>query len=670
MNLNHRKGLRSPWDSVRRTVAAALVLAVVLAAMWAALGTRSAKAQGADSATRETTANKIGVTTTNYGFYGNNFSRGPSFEYPLGSAYEHMVRAGLWIGARTFTAVGETTRVSAGSLDGSINDNILATNEFLPLTVITERSELPNNRFFHPDAVSEQDFICMFTDDPGRSGSEALEKHLPIGVEVKQEIYSWSFAAFADLVIVHLTIKATKALLQDTYVGMMAELASGPKFRYSTWPPSSSGGGTLGSWFSKKLLLWSAERRLVAEHFCTDIGSGIDGCQFDITPPWAGIKLLGTRPDTIAIKQVGFQLWNWSPGDTTRSFDHQLYRLLSSPHQTDPDSLPPVGRANDPVELITVGPFTMQPGDSIIVDFAFVAGDPLEELVKAADFAQLAFDFNYIVPKPPPSPRMHVVATQNQADIFWDNSPEFVRDETSPQPGGLDFQGYRVYLGEDRNDLGRVGQFDIVDTTGFDTGLEGIRLEEPMVIDGDTLHYRYTVTGLKDGFKNFVAVTSYDTGDQQISSLESGISQNKTEVITSVAPGQAPEQGVTVFPNPYKAEAIWDAGRLVRDHYLWFANLPSRCTISIFTAAGDLVFDTNFTGDTYTGANARGVFDPRRELDIGVPQMSGGLYGWDLISREGQAVASGLYIYTVKDQQTDEVQRGTFVIIKSDREGF
>jgi hypothetical protein len=661
------------WNGLGRVVAAVFVLGAVLVAMVAAFAPATADAQSASFSTRITTNNKVGLTTTNYGFYGNNFSsRSPSFEYPAGSGYEHMVRAGLWIGGKTIIATGDTVRVSTGTMDGSVSENALDRVEFIPLTVITERSNLPNNRFFHPDAVSEQDYICTFTDDPGRSGARALEEHLPIGIEVTQEIYNWSFAAFADLVIVHLTIKSTRSFLDSVFVGITAELASGPKDLYGTWPPSSSSGGSLGSWFSKKLITWDSDRRLVGEHFCTDISAGIEGCQFDIVPPWAGIKLLGTRPDTISTKQVGFHMWNWSPGDDSRSLDYQLYELLSSPHQTTGDSLPPEARSNDPVTLNTVGPFAIQKDSSIVVDFAFVAGLLYEDLENAADFAQLAFDFDYVVPTPPPSPRLHVVASENRADLYWDNSPEFAMDETSPQPGGLDFQGYRVYLGDEdeRDDLRRVAQYDIIDTTGFDTGLESIRLPEPIVIEGDTVHYRYSITGLKDGFKNFVAVTSYDTGDQQIASLESGVTQNKASVITSTAPGETPEKGVTVFPNPYKAEAVWDQGTLVRDHYIWFANLPRTSRITIFTVSGDLVFETDFNGDSYTGANARGIFDPRQELQTGAPNMSGGMYGWNMISREGQAVATGLYIYTVEDRQTGEIQRGKFVIIKSDREGF
>ena len=648
----------------------ALIVAVLTTA---ALGLFSeADTQTAPFSTRITNNNKVGLTTTNYGFYGNNFSsRAPSMEYPLGSAFEHLIRAGLWIGGTTINdSLGLVTRVSVGTMDGSVSESAVDRVEFIPRTVITETSRLPNNQFFNPDAVSEQDFFSVFTDDPGRTGQQNIEDHLPIGIDVRQDIYNWSFAAFADLIIVHLSITANKALIQDMYVGMTAELASGPKNAYGTWPPSSTSGGSLGSWFSKKLIEYDADRRLIAEHYCLDFTNGFDSCDFLVTPPWAGIKLLGVRPDTISNKIVGFKQWNWSPGDTSRSFDRQLYELISSPWVTPGDSLPPANRSNDPVALLSTGPFDLLVDSTIVVDFAFVAGETREELNQAADFAQLAFDFNYVVPTPPPSPRLKLVADENRVDVFWDNSPEFISDETSPQPGGLDFQGYRVYLGEDRNDLRRVAQFDKVDTTGFDTGFDAVRLADPVIIEGDTMHYKYSVTGLKDGFKNFLSVTSYDTGDQQVPSLESGISQNKGEVITSPSPETTTREGVTVFPNPYKAEAVWGAGQLVRDQYLWFANLPRRCRIKVFTVSGDLVFETDFDGDTYDGSNARGIYDPTREIDIDEPSLSGGMYGWDLISREGQAIASGLYIFTVQDRESDAIQRGKFLVLKSDREGF
>ena len=661
-----RAGAPAPSPVRRVAVAAALWLLLLAAVV-------PARAETVGFATRVTDNNRVGLTATNYAFYGNNFqSRAPSFEFPLGSGYEHMVRAGLWFGALGITDEGEVRRVSTGAFDASTSSSGPSSTEFIPTAVITEISKLPNSRFYSPEAVSEQDFVCSFTDDPGRKAPLSFENHLPLGVEVKQEFYNWSFAAFSDLVICHLTFRGTRNLLREIHVGMFAELASGPKNLYSTWPPSASSGGSLGGWFSKKLLQWDAERRLIAEHYCQDVSN----CRAELVPPWVGIKLLGVRPDTIATKQVGLQLWNYAPGDTARDEDRERYTLLSSPWQCSPDSLPPLQATNDPVELLTVGPFEMTPAaefddtTSLQVDFAFCGGDTYDELLQAADFAQLAFDFRYVVPTPPPSPRLHVVASENSLELFWDDSPEAASDPTSPQPGGLDFEGYRVYAGSDREDLNRVAQFDIPDTAGFDTGFDAIRLAQPRVFDGDTMHYSYRITGLRDGFKQFVAVTSFDTGDQQILSLESGVSQNKTEGIPGVAPGGRPGQGVTVFPNPYKVEAAWDQGTLVRDHYLWFGNLPARCRLSIFTLSGDLVFDTDFDGSTYRGEGARGVYDPTRELDVPPPTLSGASYAWNLISREGQAVASGLYLFTVKNLETGEVQRGKFLVVKADREGY
>lgn len=629
-----------------------------------------ALAQSVTFSTRVTNNNRVGLTTTNYGFFGNDFvSRSPSFEYPLGLGFEHMVRAGLWIGASTFDPVGgDTIRVTTGAVDGFQGSGGASSTEYLPVTGISERSKLQNSRFFHPDAISEQDYVTVFGDDPGRSPSSSVEPHYALGLEVTQETYNWSFAAFADVVIAHLTVKSTKALLRDTYVGIFAELASGDKKAYSTWPPSSSG-SPLGSWYSKKLLRWDPARRMLAEHYCRDYTGGEASCGFEICPPWVGVVLLGTRPDTISTKQVGLQIWNFSPGDASRDEDSEMYALLSSPNQTPADSLLPIAGQNDPVELLSVGPFDLSVDETAVVDFAFIGGGTYDELLEAADFAQLAFDFNYVVPTPPPSPRMKLVSSGGVADVYWDNSPESAADETSPQPGGLDFQGYRIYFGEDRTEPPLVAQYDIVDTTLFNTGFGAIELIPPAVIDGDTLHYRHRITGLRDGFKHFAAVTSFDTGDQQVPPFESGITQNKAEAIPGLAPGERPDVGVVVFPNPYNVDAQWDVGSLARDHYLWFANLPRRCRISIFTLSGDLVYETDFDGDTYDGSNARGVYSPTQELDIPAPSLSGGTFGWDLISRQGQAVASGLYIFSVRDSESGNVQRGKFLVIKSDREG-
>jgi hypothetical protein len=64
----------------------------------------------------------------------------------------------------------------------------------------------------------------------------------------------------------------------------------------------------------------------------------------------------------------------------------------------------------------------------------------------------------------------------------------------------------------------------------------------------------------------------------------------------------------------------------------------------------------------------RGLYDPRQDLDTPPPVLSGASYPWNLISRNGQAVATGLYLYSVEDLDGGGTSRGRFVIVKSDRE--
>jgi hypothetical protein len=195
-------------------------------------------------------------------------------------------------------------------------------------------------------------------------------------------------------------------------------------------------------------------------------------------------------------------------------------------------------------------------------------------------------------------------------------------------------------------------------------------VQHDTTIDGRHYNYRFTVPGLRNGFKYYAAVTSYDLGTVEIESLESGINQNKTLAIPGPAPGERSKGTVYVYPNPYRVEAKWDQGRQVRDHYLWFTNLPERCTLRIYTLSGDLVFSTDFNGATYHGEGARGIYDPTRELDVAAPTLSGTTFGWNLITRQGQAAATGLYMYSVEDAASGGRTIGKFVIVKSDREGF
>jgi hypothetical protein len=474
----------------------------------------------------------------------------------------------------------------------------------------------------------------------------------------------YTLAAAQDVEFARFTITNLGPPLRDVWVGMYAQFCSGNRNSYPTWPPSAA--SPQGTWYYKAHAEYDATRRLYKEHYCAQPpypGS----CNFPYCPPWAAVKLLATSPQPLDADTVTFRFWSYQPGDPSKALDAQRYAFMSGGQTDDPSSCVP-GGACSPIMLLSVGPFAeIDPGDSVGVDFAFVCGDDETSLLKNADYAQLASDVHFVLPQAPPSPRLRVETGEQRVTLLWDDSPEQATDPTSPAPGHKDFEGYRVYLGNDRQNLSRIAQFDLPDTTGFNTGLGAIRLATPRTIDGVTYRYRYTVNGLRDGFNIFGAVTSYDIGDAQTPSLESGISQNKFQAVPGPAPGER-AGGITVFPNPYRVEARWDQGRLVRDHYLWFANLPPHATLRVFTLSGDLVFETRFDGPGYHGEGARGLYDPGTQLDTPPPTLSGTSYAWNLISSRGQALATGLYLYSVEDRDSGRIQRGKFLVVKSDRE--
>jgi hypothetical protein len=618
-----------------------------------------------------TDINRVGITVTNYGFFGNNFtSRTPSFEFPLGSGLEHMSRAGLWVGAIALDDNGAFTGVSAGIVDNVQGSSSAAETEFTPAgNAMLQRSRISNNRFFSPLAVSDQDLQAEYSDNPARGpAGNQREQHRPLNILVRQQTLGFSLEAAQDFTVARFTIVNQGAPLRDVYVGLYAQFVSGDKNAYSTWPPSSTSGP--GSWYYKTYAEYDTTRRFYKEHYCLMLpypGS----CDFAYAPAWAGVKLMRVSPDSVAAKTVSLNWWSFSPGDTTRDEDIDRYRLMSNGLRMDPRDCLPGGQSCSPIMLLSIGPWAqIDPGDSVTVDFAFVGGEEEADFLANADFAQFAADIDYELPAPPPSPRVHVETARNRVDIYWDDSPESDSDPTSLAPGGLDFEGYRVYFGTDRQRPLRVAQFDLMgapnDTTGFNTGLEAVRLDPPRVIDGVPHAYRFSVPAVLDGFKYYGAVTSYDLGDVQVPSLESGISQNKFLAVPNARAGDGSR--VTVYPNPYRVESLWDQGRQVRDHYLWFANLPPRCVLRIYTLSGDRVFETRFDGGAYAGEGARGLYDPQRDLDTGAPALSGASYAWNLISSEGQAIASGLYLYAVEDLDGGAVSRGKFLIVKSDRE--
>ena len=103
---------------------------------------------------------------------------------------------------------------------------------------------------------------------------------------------------------------------------------------------------------------------------------------------------------------------------------------------------------------------------------------------------------------------------------------------------------------------------------------------------------------------------------------------------------------IRVVPNPYIVADVWD--KSPQEKRISFTNLPNRCSIRIYTLAGNLVQVLAHEGTV----GEYGHF------------WKGGTEFWDLKNRYNMLVASGWYIWHVKDLQTGDTEIGKFAIIQ------
>ncbi len=411
--------------------------------------------------------------------------------------------------------------------------------------------------------------------------------------------------------------------------------------------------------------------------------------------------------------------------DPYRGRYQRLSRMMPKPHiealgrsnniaTSDPNVLGQLPASLS--DLISVGPFrSLAPGESVQVVFGLVTAkksgsghantDYSNPLLRAglysnASWAQQAYngedlngnnrldageDINdngrldrFTLPQPPRQPQVIAVVENQRVTLYWDS----IRSEQSFDPISrrYDFEGYRIYRSapgadirnpEDfLNTMTLVGEFDRNDNSiGYNTGFSTIKLDAPkiFVIGTDTIVARYqfppkgdNITSL-NGWQYLYGIAAFDGGDSAngLSSLESA------KIIKRVVPGTAATSDknaeVIVYPNPYYANAAWD-GSGERTRKIYFRNLPRRAEIKIFTLTGDVVAELQHDGSSYDGSGIR-WFD--NFASLGVPaQFAGGEHAWDLITKYDQAIATGLYLFTVKDLDNNEVKRGKFVIVK------
>ncbi len=644
--------------------------------------------------------------------------------------------------------------VFGGAMNAPIENGIIQFESDTWDTLVTKSSisdasagseYAPYARLFDPNAISDQDLVCSYTDTntvvPGTGIT--IPNHTPLGVHIYQEAYAWN-DPFADaFVILNYTVTNIPtgweiaeedttvnysglvsvdyaagdtiwkgAVIEDPYFGMWVDASVGNMNYTNSYNPQGGPGGRW-NWYDN-----------LNDYVDVDPETGDSlrmGIQYDYDGDagWAqsylGVKMLGAEPRS-EDWQVNYHQWVWTGSDESQNFpmpqdEEQRYDYMGE-HREYTGGLPSTeDRQNSWMIFLSCGPMpNLAPGQRFNVAIAVVCGlwngggpdsrERRDNLYRNATWAQIAYNgedrngngildpgedldgdgriTRYILPSAPPAPSLFVVPADREVTLYWNDIAEYTID---PITNKRDFEGYRIY-GAPKTEALRdsvewtlLADYDIdydIDTTdgdnipiGLNTSLDSIRLDEPLEIEGVEVQYRWVNSGLKNGWPRelYYAVTSYDRGDpaNNLPSLESPRSANRVYAFPGTPPTQPGDVRIGVYPNPYIGHARWD-GATARERLIWFRYLPADCEVSIFTLAGERVDRFEHHAATYTGGDVEAIGAGARPGERRV--FSGGEHAWDLLSDDDQEVATGLYIFTVKDLRTGEVKTGKFLVIK------
>jgi len=328
---------------------------------------------------------------------------------------------------------------------------------------------------------------------------------------------------------------------------------------------------------------------------------------------------------------------------------------------------------------------------------------------------------HWIVGTAPPAPNMRIWPCGHEGgpvgvSVFWDNFSESVPDIKTQQ---FDFEGYRVWRADnwtrplgssEENGPGAelwklLFQTDVINNYGDDSGMERYRYEplrrlltaaqkesfvqtikqyltefpdrEPLCPQGviqevcDTLlalarwdlgleggrqYYMYNDTAVHLGRPYFYSVTALDHGYDDNGNLQEGKIGDPSSNFRFVEPRSGPQPAwsydpgkIYVVPNPATKESLqpWTLDANQNDPTgikVEFRNLPqSRGMIRVYTLSGDLVVELPFDASITACACVE----------------------WDLVSRNKQDVASGVYLYSVEsDDANFDRFIGKFVVIR------
>lgn len=539
---------------------------------------------------------------------------------------------------------------------------------------------------------AEEMIYSYLEKDPQYDDSKTENKKF--NVSIKRVVRQWSGSKMdQDYVIIRYVIRSLETErrigLDSAYVLLTYAMSPNQRGWAYTYPSYRAGArNTHSRWDPDERLLtaWAGNFTLTAD---TDDSydpyeyyrySAIDNVERPVTefmaPGIMGIKLLEVTPDDGPTPDK-INSFTWSAGAPDSDYQGPFTAVAGMKNKydamKDPSLLYDAFRDTNDSRMgesrlyanFSFGPYNLRGGgrDSIVIVVGqFVGGLPYGETIidtidpviqaekvqeieaaadSAAEYLNNRLEFNYAhdftVPLPPPGPVFAVepdTSSGSVANIIkFDASLDTVPD---PQQNVVDIAGYRVYKSKQYP----FGPWEQV---------ADILVKDPEFWDDDRKEYIVKDSRVALGYGYYYAVTSYDTGHDSwvvdpsvsIPSMESSLYANRTRkpfysTLVPVKETKGALDNVVVVPNPFYVSSGFERGGDVKN--IQFVNLPSPCTIRIFTVKGNLV------------------------KVIRHDNPSSGVAYWNQISDNQQYVKSGLYFYHVEDEHGNTT-RGKFAII-------
>jgi hypothetical protein len=636
--------------------------------------------------------------TFNYGKSGPSFSnwtqRGIGLDWPgfdaslisenIGGSASHLVSGGLYVGAKwhkdSVLSVEDWSIYASSISQGAASKYIVTTNK--------EVYPHGSNHWLKSNGNNGEQFIqTIWQYNKDYTDEFQIKRMLPI--RVTRNVHQWSGSKEDEnYIIVEYIIKniskeikaavAPTRFVADSLYDFYALVNYGLQCNSRSWSvlfPSLTAGAR-NTWFnynsSRKLIYGRAVdfsgTQSVNEDmgFAASMGPIVNGQPTGeyLAPGYAGVTLLYSSKDkngnTSTVNQFG-----WSAASNSIDLSGPFTNLgsLEAQYNAIKDiklTTNFVGSFADTLfmkksrmwSLMSVGPYTILPGDSIRIVLAEIvdgvdyakAIDPKNNTTnqiisegsriffKSADRARFTFENLMRHPNPPAAPNFKVDYNRESKTVAniikWGTEAESIVD---PYDGKTNLAGYILY---------RSGYLSIGPWTAIDTIPKG---DFSIFKNGQ---YVYTDSAIDIGKGYYYALTSYSnprpkwTAVQTINnvpSLESSIFANRTQTpfIATIPPASSLDE-VLVVPNPFvlgKGFSQPGSGDKIQ-----FVNIPNPCTIRIYTVRGDLV------------------------KTIDVSSGMGAIASWDQVTDFGQFVESGIYIFHLDSPLGIKI--GKFAIVR------